>query len=98
MSYSQSEHFAAGLQAIGRAVIVGEQSPGGATGADVKVLPNGALLIHAVVTFVAPDGTVIEGRGVIPDIQVELDRELLLQGIDEQLEAAIDYIERHGAS
>jgi carboxyl-terminal processing protease len=93
VSYSQSEHFAAGMQAIGRAVIIGEQSPGGATGADVKVLPNGDLLIHPVVTFIAPDGTVVEGRGVIPDIQVELDRELLLQGIDSQLEAATAYLE-----
>jgi C-terminal processing protease CtpA/Prc len=32
-------------------------------------------------------------RGVSPDIPVEIDRELLLQGIDSQLEAAIDYIE-----
>jgi carboxyl-terminal processing protease len=93
MSYSQSEHFAAGMQAIGRAVIIGEQSPGGATGADAKALSNGALLIHPVLTFIAPDGTVLEGRGVIPDIQVELDRELLLQGIDSQLEAAIAYLE-----
>jgi hypothetical protein len=30
---------------------------------------------------------------VIPDIQVGLDRELLLHGINPQLEAAIEYIE-----
>jgi C-terminal processing protease CtpA/Prc len=82
------------MQAIGRAVIIGEQSPGGASGVDVKVLPNGALLIHPVLTFIAPDGTVLEGRGVIPDIQVGLDRELLLQGIDSQLEAALTYLEQ----
>jgi C-terminal processing protease CtpA/Prc len=38
------------------------------------------------------DGTVLEGRGVIPDIEVALDRALLLQGVDSQLEAAIQYI------
>jgi len=53
--------------------------------------PNPALQI------MVPDGTVLEGQGVIPDIQVELDRGLLLQGIDSQLEAAIDCIERQDA-
>jgi len=93
LSNSGSEYFAAAMQAIGRAVIVGNQSPGGVTGMDVEALPNGAILLHAVLQIIAPDGTVLEGRGVLPDIPVELNRKLLLQGIDSQLEAAIDYIE-----
>jgi C-terminal processing protease CtpA/Prc len=36
-----------------------------------------------------PDGTVLEGHGVIPDIEVALDRARLLQGVDTQLQAAI---------
>jgi C-terminal processing protease CtpA/Prc len=36
---------------------------------------------------------ILEGRGVIPDIEAALDRSLLLQGIDSQLEAAIAHIE-----
>lgn len=44
-----------------------------------------------------PDDRVLEGNGVIPDIEIELDRELLLQGVDSQLETAIEYIERQGA-
>jgi carboxyl-terminal processing protease len=95
LSTSASEEFAAGMQAIGRAVIIGQRSPGSAAGAEVKLLPNGGLLLFATVEMTVPDGTVIEGRGVIPDIQVELERELLLQGIDSQLEAAIDYIKGH---
>jgi carboxyl-terminal processing protease len=97
LSTSASEEFAAGMQAIGRAVIIGQRSPGSAAGAEVKLLPNGGLLLFATMEMTAPDGTVIEGRGVIPDIQLELERELLLQGIDSQLEAAIDYVERQGA-
>jgi carboxyl-terminal processing protease len=96
LSYSASEYLAAAMQAIGRAVIIGQQSPGGVTGANVAALPNGAILIYPVLQIIAPDGTVLEGQGVIPDIKVELDRELLLQGIDSQLEAAIDYIEDQG--
>lgn len=41
-----------------------------------------------------PDGTVLEGHGVVPDIEVGLDRELLLNGIDSQLDAAIKCIEK----
>jgi len=39
-----------------------------------------------------PDGTVLEGRGVIPDIVVGPDREALLNGRDTQLDRAVEYI------
>jgi hypothetical protein len=35
--------------------------------------------------------------GVMPDLEVELDGDLLLQGIDSQLEVAIDHIQRQEA-
>lgn len=92
LSFSCSEWVASGMQAIGRAVIVGEHSPGGLTGMGTKTLPNGGLLVYPIMQIVAPDGTVLEGQGVIPDITVPLDRELLLQGVDSQLTAAIEYI------
>ena len=41
-----------------------------------------------------PKGVVIEGRGVIPDIEVNLTRAELLEGRDTQLEAAVDYIRK----
>jgi hypothetical protein len=34
---------------------------------------------------------VLEGHGVIPDITVTLERSQLLEGIDAQLEAGINY-------
>jgi C-terminal processing protease CtpA/Prc len=40
------------------------------------------------------NGTVLEGRGVIPDIEVALDRALLLQDRDSQLEEAINYLKQ----
>jgi len=91
-SYSCSEWFASGMQAAGRAVIVGQRSPGGATAMNVKTLPNGASLGYPVAQLLAPDGTVLEGHGVIPDVAVILDRSQLLEGIDAQLEAGINYI------
>jgi C-terminal processing protease CtpA/Prc len=41
---------------------------------------------------IMPDGQVIEGNGVVPDIGVRLNREALLEGKDIQLEAAVNYI------
>jgi carboxyl-terminal processing protease len=92
--YSNCELHAAGLQATGRAVIAGERSPGSVTAMDALKLPNGATFLYPIVQISTPDGTVLEGHGVVPDIEVGLDRRLLLQGIDSQLEAAIKYIEQ----
>ncbi len=36
----------------------------------------------------------MENNGVVPDIEVALDRAQLLQGTDTQLEAAIDFLEQ----
>ncbi len=93
MSGSASETFAACLQAIGRAVVVGEHSPGSVMESDVMMFPNGATFLYPVAQISTPDGTVLEGHGVVPDIEVGLDREMLLKGIDSQLDSAIKYIE-----
>jgi C-terminal processing protease CtpA/Prc len=92
LSYSCSEWFASGMQATGRAMIIGERSPGGTTGMNARTLPNGAILGYPVGQLLAADGRVLEGYGVIPDIAVSLDRGQLLEGIDAQLQAGIDYI------
>jgi C-terminal peptidase prc len=91
-SYSCSEWFAAGMQAAGRAVVIGERSPGGVTAMNVVTLPYGASLGYPVAQIRTPDGTVLEGHGVIPDVAVSLDRAQLLAGVDAQLEAGIRHI------
>ena len=92
LSGSASEIFAACLQALKRAVVVGERSPGSVMESDTTIFPNGAVFVYPVAQISTPDGTVLEGHGVIPDIQVELKRELLLKGIDSQLDSALRYI------
>lgn len=87
-STSSSEYFAGSMQSIGRAVIVGERSPGYLLIANWKKLLNGASFMYAFAQPVMPDGKIIEGHGVIPDIEVKLDRDALLKGTDTQLEAA----------
>jgi carboxyl-terminal processing protease len=93
MSKSSSEFFAACTQSIGRSVVVGERSPGSVGPAEIMALPNGATFIYPVARETTLDGTVLEGHGVIPDIDVALDRALLAQGIDSQLKAAVGYLQ-----
>jgi carboxyl-terminal processing protease len=86
---SAGEIFAGGLQASGRAVVVGQRSAGATLPSAAKELPTGAILQYAFADFVAADGTVIEGRGVEPGVPVALSRRRLLAGRDPQLESAL---------
>jgi C-terminal processing protease CtpA/Prc len=74
-------------------VIVGERSPGIVVVGELTQLPNGATFMYPIERSMTPDGSVLEGNGVAPDIEVAVDRSLLLQGIDAQLEAAVRHIE-----
>lgn len=95
-SMSSSEHFAGCLQATGRAVIVGECSPGYLLGAKWIRLPNGLSFMHSFLQPIPFDGRIVEGHGIKPDLEIGLDRNDLLEGRDTQLEAAIAYIlQRH---
>ena len=61
---------------------------------DIMPLPNGALFMYPVAQLITPGGRMLEGRGVVPDIEIGLDREMLLKGIDSQLDTAVRYLER----
>jgi carboxyl-terminal processing protease len=92
LNASASERFSGCIQSIGRAVIIGERSSGSVGPSDVKKLPNGASFMYLIAQSLTPDGKVLEGQGVIPDITVGLNRQALLRGHDTQLERAMDYI------
>jgi carboxyl-terminal processing protease len=89
---SSGERFAGCTQSIGRALIVGEHSPGSVGPAKIEKLANGSIFIYVYAQTLTPDGKIIEGNGVIPDIEVKLDRDALLKGKDPQLEAALQHI------
>jgi len=97
MSGSASECFTGGMQSIGRVRVFGQTTMGQALPALFDKLPNGDVLIHAYGDFVTPDGTRLEGRGVIPDQQVALTRADLLSGRDRSLEAALAWIDTAAA-
>jgi carboxyl-terminal processing protease len=89
---SAAEVFAAGLQDAGRAVVVGQLSAGETLPSLAKELPTGAILQYAFADFKTPYGRRLEGAGVVPNVEVYLDRGSLLRGRDPQLEAAIETV------
>ncbi|MBV9926647.1 MAG: PDZ domain-containing protein [Acidobacteria bacterium] len=95
---SAAEMLAAGLQASGRAVVIGERSAGATLPSAAKELPTGAIFQYAFADFVGGDGSVIEGVGVQPSLTVKLTRRQLLAGRDPQLEAALSVIESKGGT
>ncbi|MBP6979021.1 MAG: S41 family peptidase [Bacteroidales bacterium] len=94
LSGSASELFAACLQEIGRAVVMGERSPGSVLEMDRMIFRNGAIFMYPVAQLATPEGIVLEGHGVVPDIEVRIDPEMMLQGVDSQIDSAIRYIEK----
>ncbi len=93
VSGSAAEAFAAGLQAMGRAVIAGERTSGRLLGGEIAQLPIGAVMIYPASQPIMADGFIVEGSGVIPDLPVAVQRSDLLAGTDPILRAAIDYLQ-----
>ena len=91
-SASTSEIFAAGLQQLDRATVVGRNSAGAALPALVINLPNGDRFMYAMANFTGPAGTSIEGGGVKPDLEVALTRDELLEVGDPDLATAVEWI------
>ena len=89
VSISSAEIMAAAMQDSGRALIVGEKTAGEALPAYSLELPTGAVFIYPVANFKTAKGNLIEGAGVTPDIPVSIDRKVLLEGRDAQMEAAL---------
>ena len=92
MTGSASEVFAGGMQSTGRVRVFGETSAGAVLPATTKTLPNGDALLYAMGDFKTSTGTLLEGIGVVPDVEVPLTREALLAGVDPVLEAAVTWI------
>ena len=89
---STSEVFAGGMQKLGRVRVFGARSMGAVLPASMNKLPSGDVLYHAIADFALPGGTLLEGRGVVPDEQVEVRRADLLAGRDPVLDAAQRWI------
>ena len=94
-SHSAADYFPAALKELGRATIIGMNSAGNTEGIISFGLADGTLMRLAVMTMALNDGTILEGVGVTPDIEVPLGMwGLGQQPYDVQLQAAIDYLSK----
>ena len=91
-SASGAEVLAAALQDNGRATIVGEKSFGKGTVNVKNDLADGGQLYVSIARWLTPDGTLIDGVGIRPDIEVLLSDEDIDLRRDVQLMKAIDVL------
>ncbi|EFO81612.1 peptidase S41 [Oscillochloris trichoides DG-6] len=91
---SAAEMFAAGMQVLGRARIVGTPSAGNTENLYSYDFADGSRLLLAEVAFYLPDGTPVEGRGVQPDRRVDAEWWRYQPEDDPQIQAAIEELQR----
>ena len=87
-SFSAAEVLAAALQESGRAVIVGERTPGMVVASRHLNLPDGGRLSVGMQELRTPSGVVLAGRGVTPDVEVVPTLAQRRAGVDVILAAA----------
>jgi len=92
-SASASEVLAGALQDHKRAPLIGTTTFGKGSVQAIRELSGGSALYVTVASWLTPAGHQIEGQGLITDFEVQRTEEDITQGIDPQLERAIDYIE-----
>jgi carboxyl-terminal processing protease len=92
LSMSASEVLAQGLRDAGRARVFGRRTAGAVLASTVERLPSGDGFQYPTARFEFASGTIIEGIGVVPDVEVLPTRETLLAGRDVVLEAAVRWI------
>lgn len=93
-SASASEIVAGALQDYSKAHVVGTTTFGKGSVQEVHPFADSSLLRITVAEWLTPSKRSIEGHGIEPDQVVELDFDGFLEGKDNQLEAAYEYLSR----
>ena len=89
VSASSSEVLAGALQDHGRAVVIGTQTFGKGSVNELKELDSGSALYVTAALWYTPNGRLIEGEGLQPDITSEAERWITFDSaIAEQLESS----------
>lgn len=91
-SASTTEILAQGLQDLKRARVFGTRSAGAALPSDIIRLPDGDGFQYPTASYTSTSGRVLEGNGVIPDVEVRQSRESIAAGRDPVIDAAAQWI------
>jgi hypothetical protein len=92
-TFSAAEIFAASLRRLDNVTLVGTATTAGGGGTESWRAPlkhSRLRLILASGVYLRADGTLIDGRGVAPDIVVEPDADTYIGGRDRMLDKAIE--------
>jgi carboxyl-terminal processing protease len=90
---SNSEVVAGAIQDHDRGILIGEQTFGKGSVQRVHELSDGSGLHVTMALLFTPDRQPIHEEGLTPDIVVPFTEEDFLQGMDPQLERAVEYLE-----
>ena len=93
-SASASEILAGALRVQNGTKIVGEKSFGKGTVQELQNLGDDSTLKITIANWLLPNGDLIEGNGLDPDVTVEITKEDVEAGRDPQLESAIEIIKK----
>lgn len=88
-SASASEIVAGAIRDQGRGILIGETTLGKGAVQNPVDLSDGSHLRLTIAYWFPPDGQLIQGEGIAPDIEVPLTEEDLAAGRDPQLEQAV---------
>lgn len=91
-SASASEIVSGALQDYGVATIVGTQTFGKGSVQDYREMEDGSAIKVTTATWYTPKGRSINETGIAPDIEVDFTIEQFKEGIDPQLDKAIELI------
>jgi C-terminal processing protease CtpA/Prc len=91
-SHSAAEYFSITLTLYDRAIQLGMPTAGNTEGISGFNLADGSIIRLAVMTLQLPDGSTLEGTGVVPDVEVPLGDWGLRQEPDIQLQTALDIL------
>ncbi len=91
-SISNSEILAAALKDNGVARVFGRRTAGLVLPATARRLPTGDRFLYAFASLTTAGGYALEGTGVTPDVEIALTRQMLLDGEDPDVAAAVEWI------
>ena len=91
-SASGSELLAAALQENGRATVIGTRSFGKGTVNHTRELSNGGAIYVSIARWLTPARNLIEGSGIVPNIEIVLTADDIEEGRDVAIYRAIDVL------
>lgn len=91
-----SEIFAEALQATGRAVLIGQPSPGSVVNFNHIMLPDGSDVFYALSSYQSPDGRDISLSGVHPNIQMDIGWDSVSANNDALIDRALEILSSSG--